>query len=212
VTGHGLLLAAGAGRRLGTPKALLVDADGVAFLDRAVRVLLDGGCGGVTVVLGAAEAAARALLEAAGWSRAPGVRVAVAADWQEGMGASLRTGLAAVGDIDADADADAALVSLVDLPDVGAPVVRRVLAAGEGPGALVRATYRGRPGHPVLLGRDHWAGVLATAHGDRGARDYLRAHPPQPCECGDLATGRDVDHPLDLPPGVTSSRDTRQNP
>ena len=48
---------------------------------------------------------------------------------------------------------------LVDLPDVTAEVVRRVSAAGDGPRALARATYDGWPGHPVLLGRDHWAGV-----------------------------------------------------
>ncbi len=93
------------------------------------------------------------------------------------------------------------LVTLVDLPDVEGPVLRRVVGSGIGPGALVRATYDGRPGHPVLLGRDHWAGVAATARGDHGARDYLEAHAAVPCECGDLATGRDVDLPTDLPPG-----------
>ena len=49
------------------------------------------------------------------------------------------------------------------------------------------------PGHPVLLGRDHWAGVAATATGDAGARDYLRGRDVTLVECGDLATGRDVD-------------------
>ena len=50
----------------------------------------------------------------------------------------------------------------------------------------------------MLLGRDHWSGVVATAEGDRGARTYLAAHEPLACECGDLATGRDVDRPEDL--------------
>jgi CTP:molybdopterin cytidylyltransferase MocA len=49
------------------------------------------------------------------------------------------------------------------------------------------------PGHPVLLGRDHWAGVVETSTGDRGARDYLASHEVALVECGDLATGADVD-------------------
>jgi CTP:molybdopterin cytidylyltransferase MocA len=124
------------------------------------------------------------------------VEVVVAEDWDEGMGASLRAGLGALDD----SDLDAALVSLVDLPDVSAAVLRRVVTVGEpaGPRALVRATYEGRPGHPVLIGREHWAGVAATARGDQGARDYLVAHGAVGCECGDLASGRDVDRPEDL--------------
>lgn len=196
----GLLLAAGAGRRMGTPKALLRHADGTPYLRRAVEVLLEGGCQHVTVVLGAAADQARVLL-----AEPPhGIAVVVARDWDEGMGASLRAGLDAL----ADGDADAAIVSLVDLPDVGPDVLSRVLAttsasaAGGGVRqALVRTTYDGRPGHPVLLGRDHWAGVRAAARGDHGARDYFAEHTPTRCECADLATGRDVDRPEDLTRG-----------
>jgi CTP:molybdopterin cytidylyltransferase MocA len=185
----GLLLAAGAGRRMGGPKALLRDERGVPYLDRAVGLLLDG-CDTVTVVLGASADEARGLLDADG---------VVADDWDEGMGASLRTGLTAL----SAGHADAALVTLVDLPDVDADVLRRVLDAAPAPatGALVRSTYGGRPGHPVLIGRDHWAGVVATAAGDQGARTYLAGHQPVLCECGDLATGRDLDRPEDLPQG-----------
>jgi molybdenum cofactor cytidylyltransferase/nicotine blue oxidoreductase len=92
-------------------------------------------------------------------------------------------------------DADAVVVSLVDLPDVTGEVVRRVAHLGTDPGVLARATYDGEPGHPVLLGRDHWAGVAASATGDRGARDYLATHTVFEVECGDLATGRDRDTP-----------------
>lgn len=192
----GVLLAAGAGRRMGGPKALLRDAHGVPFLDRAVGVLFEGGCSRVTVVLGSGADTARAVLEEAGWTEDPTVDVVLAEDWDEGMGASLRSGLRALAH--GAHDVDAALVTLVDLPDLDAEVLRRVLAAAEGAGSLVRATYDGRPGHPVLIGRDHWAGVAASARGDHGARDYLAAHAHVSCECGDLATGRDVDHPEDL--------------
>jgi CTP:molybdopterin cytidylyltransferase MocA len=208
VTPHGLLLAAGAGRRMGRPKALLTDDTGEPWLVRAVRTLRDGGCDPVTVVLGAAADEAGSLLDGTG------VRVVVAVDWAEGMGASLRAGLAALLDDDGAVGADgtdgvggvggargpgpvAAVVSLVDLPDVHADVVRRLVAAGAdaGPAALARAAYGGTPGHPVLLGRDHWAGVVASATGDRGARDYLASREVRLVESGDLATGCDRDTP-----------------
>lgn len=171
----GLLLAAGAGRRMGMPKALVDD-----WLVRSIEVLREGGCDDVLVVLGAAADEARALLPA-------DQRVVVAEDWDEGMGASLRVGLAALG-----SDSEAAVVHLVDLPDVGADVVARVVSTGS-PAGLARAAYAGVPGHPVLIGRDHWAGVIEAAVGDQGARGYLKTHDVRLVECGDLAGGNDVD-------------------
>lgn len=183
MTAHGLLLAAGAGSRMGRPKALLVGDDGTPWLARSVTALLGGGCESVTVVLGAAAEEAAALLP-------PGpVATVVADDWAAGQSASLRAGLAAL----ADTPADAVLVSLVDLPDVDARVCARVLAAASGPAALARATYAGEPGHPVLLGRHHWAAAAGSASGDTGARDYLARHDVLRVECGDLATGHDQD-------------------
>jgi molybdenum cofactor cytidylyltransferase/nicotine blue oxidoreductase len=183
---QGVLLAAGAGRRMGGPKSLVRAADGTPWLVRSVRVLVDGGCDAVTVVLGAEADRAARLLEGAALER---VDVIVADDWADGMGASLRTGLGALDD----GSADAALVHLVDLPDVGAEVVARMLADGAGADTLARAAYAGEPGHPVLLGRDHWGGVASAAEGDRGARAYLDQHVVRLVECGDLATGHDVD-------------------
>ena len=176
----GVLLAAGEGRRFGGPKALARDEDGTSWLLRSVAALRP--CREVVVVLGAEAERAAALLPMS-------VHRVRADDWRRGMGASLRAALSAL-----DPEAyDAALVSLVDLPDVGPEVVARVLAAASGRDDLARAAYGGREGHPVLLGSDHWAGVVDAAEGDRGARDYLAAHRVQLVECGDLATGRDVD-------------------
>jgi CTP:molybdopterin cytidylyltransferase MocA len=94
---------------------------------------------------------------------------------------------------------DAALVMLVDLPGVGADVVDRVLAAARAGGdvrsAVLRAGYDGRPGHPVLLGRDHWSGASAAVSADRGARDYLSAQAVRLVECADIGNGIDVDRP-----------------
>lgn len=176
----GLLLAAGAGSRMGMPKALVHDERG-SWLQRGVEVLRRGGCDPVVVVLGAAPEAAD-LLDGA-------VTVVVAEDWADGMGASLRAGLAAVAGLGP--DVRSVVVSLVDLPDLVPEVVARVVGAAAG--TLARAAYDGVPGHPVLLGRDHWAGVAAAATGDRGARDYLATADVVLVECGDLASGRDVD-------------------
>jgi CTP:molybdopterin cytidylyltransferase MocA len=184
----GLLLAAGGGRRMGRPKALVTGRDGVNLLERGLQVLRDGGCEPVVAVLGAAADRARAAAGAADL-------VVEAQDWADGQSASLRAGLGAL----EATDAYAACLLLVDLTDVGPDAVTRVLVgAGDGPDALARAAYTGTPGHPVVIGRAHWPGVVAGLHGDRGARDYLAAHPHQLVECGDLATGEDVDTPADL--------------
>jgi CTP:molybdopterin cytidylyltransferase MocA len=175
----GLLLAAGAGRRMGTPKALVGD-----WLTRGVGVLGAAGCSPLVVVLGAALQQARARLHGRD------VILAAAEDWSDGLSASLRAGIIAL-----PGDAPAAVVTLVDLPDVGVSVVRRILQEGAGTATLTRATYHGLPGHPVVLGRAHWPGILAAANGDVGARAYFDTHVPALVECADLASGRDVDHP-----------------
>ena len=167
---------------MGGPKAL-VELGGEPLVRRALRVLADGGCAPRVVVLGAAADAVRAVLP-------HGVTAVVAPDWAEGMGASLRTGLAAL-----PPDADAVLVHLVDLPGVTAAAVAR-LAADAGPTTLRRAAYHARPAHPVVLGRDHWAAVASVATGDDGAREYLKANPAlELVECADIATPDDVDTP-----------------
>jgi len=178
----GIVLAAGAGRRAGGPKALRRAADGTPWLALAVRRLEAVGCGRVLVVLGAGAHEAHALVP-------EGADVVVAEDWADGMSASLRAGLAA-------AAGDAALVTLVDLPEEPAAVGARILAAApDSPDALVRAVHSGRPGHPVLIGRAHWAALAGGLHGDAGARDHLRDHGAVEIECGDLADGRDHDGP-----------------
>jgi nicotine blue oxidoreductase len=75
-----------------------------------------------------------------------------------------------------------------------------VLAAGASPASLAAAAYGGERGHPVLFGRDHWAGIAASASGDRGARAYLREHAGavELVECGDIAEAFDIDTEADL--------------
>jgi len=173
---------------MGRPKAL-VEVGGRPLLSLALDALRAGGCAPLFVVLGAAADAVAPLV--------PGdARAVIAARWADGMGASLRAGLSAVAE--QPDGPDSVLLHLVDLPGVGAPAIARLAraAAGAGPEALARATYRGTPGHPVLLGRAHWAGVVESARGDAGARGYLAGNPAlRLVECADVADPRDVDTP-----------------
>lgn len=180
----GLVLAAGRGSRMGRPKALVVDPDGTPWLTLAIEALRAGGCPTVRVVLGAGAARAATLMRPD-----PAVETVVASRWREGLSASLDAGLSPDG---AFAAADAAVVCLVDLPALPWQAVARVREHA-GAGALVQATYGGRRGHPVALGREHWAAVRAQLSGDRGAGAYLRAHGARLVECGDLWDGADVD-------------------
>ncbi|MEU0884241.1 nucleotidyltransferase family protein [Lentzea sp. NPDC005914] len=180
----GLLLAAGAGRRFGSPKAL-VSVDGKLFVDSAAELLKAAGCDPVVVVLGAAagEVRAKASLD--------GVTVVDNPHWDTGMGSSLRTGLHAIGVV------DAVVVLPVDTPGVTTAALHRLIDLAE-PAVLARAVYDGEIGHPVLIGSDHFAGVMASAAGDQGARDYLKANTVRHVECADVADGADIDKPEDL--------------
>ncbi|MGH3386671.1 MAG: nucleotidyltransferase family protein [Nocardioidaceae bacterium] len=191
MTVAGLVLAAGAGRRMGGPKALVRDGDGTPWVVRAARTLVDGGCSPVLVVVGADAAEVGRQLDD------ESVTVVEAADWAVGMGASLRAGLGALSQ---HSNVNAVVITPVDVPSLGPDVVRRT-AAGATASSLVRASYHGRPGHPVLIGRQHWAGVRDLATGDQGARAYLSAHPPVDVECADLTDGLDIDTLDALPPG-----------
>ncbi|PPK66686.1 NTP transferase domain-containing protein [Actinokineospora auranticolor] len=176
----GLLLAAGGGRRFGMPKALAPYRGGL-LVEHALAAL--EGLSPRVVVLGA------------GADEVPPLpaEVVVNPNWASGLGSSLRAGLAAL----ADSAAVAVVVLPVDTPGVGAAAVRR-LAALAAPDALARAEYGGRPGHPVLIGRAHWAGVAELAVGDTGASPYLARHPVRGVDCADLADGADADRPEQL--------------
>lgn len=176
-----LVLAAGAGRRYGMPKAL-VAYRGDLLVRRAAAVPAASGCAPVLVVIGAQAPQVRAA--------APELTYLENPDWDSGMGSSLRAGLAAL----AGTPADAVVVLLADMPGVTSAAVRRI-AAFAGPDALVMGGYGDRRGHPVLIGRAHFDGVAAAATGDRGARDYLRAHDVRVVDVGDVADDFDLDVP-----------------
>jgi CTP:molybdopterin cytidylyltransferase MocA len=186
-----VVLAAGGGRRYGMPKAL-VEYEGSLLVERAVRTA-SAVCDPVLVVLGARAVDV--------WRAADlgGATVLANKDWETGMASSLRTGLDGLrgwpGRI------DAALLLLVDMPGMTPEALERV-AEHAAPDALAVATYDGVRAHPVLIGREHWAGVAASVAGDEGARRYLAEHGATEIDCTGLADPADLDVP---PPGVPSA-------
>jgi nicotine blue oxidoreductase len=149
-----LILAAGSGSRMGRPKAS-VEIDGVRMVDRAVNLFISAGFPNIYLVLGA-------------WiDDVSQCTVLVNENWQEGMGSSLRVGLSALQKV---VGIDEVLISLVDLPGLTLEAIREVV---EYPHDLVAARYEGEQGHPVKIGRSHWAAILDSLDGEAGARNYL---------------------------------------
>jgi CTP:molybdopterin cytidylyltransferase MocA len=145
----------------------------------------------VFAVVGARGPEVAALLPASS-----SAQVVVAEEWANGMAESLRAGLAAA----VASDCTACLILLVDMPDLPEAVLQRVFERGVNGGeisadTLRQAVYQGRPGHPVLVGRSHWAALVRDLSGDRGARAYLAAHGVEEVECSDLYDGHDIDTP-----------------
>lgn len=181
----GIVLAAGAGRRMGMPKGLLRTETGRSWAARAAGVLHEAGCEPVLVAVGASGAQVAATL--------PGYATPVpVADWEEGLGASLRTALAWV---DSEAS-DAVVIVPVDVPGLVPDDVSRVVAAFAPPvrTGLARAVHEGQPGHPVVIGAGHLARAIAESAGEHGPRALLRGAvrveigprpdvdiPPTPC-------------------------------
>ncbi|HUA49646.1 MAG TPA: nucleotidyltransferase family protein [Solirubrobacteraceae bacterium] len=180
----GLILAAGAGTRFGERSKLLAELDGRPLLQHAVAAQ----CAvpeleRVAVVLGAS---ADEILERVDFMRAEPV---VCERWQEGQALSLRRGIEYL--TDDGAEVRKVIVTLGDQPRMTPELIARLV--GEPPGT--RATYAGRPGHPVVLGPVQMR-AIAALRGDQGAREVLRGGPT--IECGDLRAALDVDTPEDL--------------
>ncbi|MEV7648687.1 nucleotidyltransferase family protein [Arthrobacter sp. NPDC089319] len=189
----GVLLAAGAGRRLGRgPKALLAGSDGVPLVRKIADVLRHGGCASVAVVLGAGAAEVQRATDLAGCA------VLVNEQWSEGMAGSFRLGVQHA------QPEQAVLVALVDQPGLGPELVARLIHAGT-PGRITAAGYSGpdgklRRGHPVLFAPGLAAQAAEQATGDAGARPFLSAHPElvDLVDCSDLTDGGDIDTPSEL--------------
>jgi len=187
----GVLLAAGEGSRFGQPKAL-VELNGQTLAERGVGLLRAGGADPILVVTGAVPLELDRTLTVDN------------PQWRTGMGSSLRAALQALSEAgrgpEMGTDIGAVVVALADQPLVGAEAVARLIAAYRGGASVAVAAYDGQPRNPVLLAREHWPEVIATATGDQGARTFLRTRPELVTlvECGDTGRPDDIDTPADL--------------
>ena len=178
----GVLLAAGASRRLGQPKQLL-QLDGETLLHRAARALVDG-CAPIIVVLGAvADECQNALQDLP-------VQTVVNENWRAGMGSSIAVGMAT---LDAQApDVEAAILALCDQPFLNAALVGALIHQYEISGcSIVACDYGAALGPPALFARTHFA-ELAQLSGEQGARrlfaEYETACVPFPQGRADIDT------------------------
>jgi molybdenum cofactor cytidylyltransferase len=192
-----IVLAGGAGARFGGAK-LTHPWRGGALIDGALGAAFAAPARSVTVVTGAdagVEAAARAFAERAG--QAARLRIVHCEGHAEGMGATLRAGIAAL-----PADADGAFVFLGDMPLIP-PAVMPMLAAALAAGASAAAPrHAGQRGHPVLFGAALFP-QLKSLTGDQGARVVLKALGDRLAlvETDDAGVLVDIDRPDDLPGG-----------
>jgi CTP:molybdopterin cytidylyltransferase MocA len=175
----GVLLAAGEGSRFGQPKAL-VEFSGQTLVERGVHLLRAGGADPILVVTGAVPI------------ELSGAQTVFNPAWRTGMGSSLRAALQALSGSGSGSGIG---------PEVGAvEAVARLIAAYRDGISVAVAAYDGQPRNPVLLAREHWPEVIATATGDQGARAFLRARPDLVTlvECADTGRPDDIDTPADL--------------
>jgi CTP:molybdopterin cytidylyltransferase MocA len=185
----GLILAAGAGRRLGQPKAELT-VGGSRLIDIAATPLREGGCEPILAVVRSADVVA------------DGVQTVVNQDPDRGMSSSLRLGLDSV-------QAAACLIVLVDQLGITGEDVRAVIEEFLAGWQVVVARRGGRRSHPVLVSRTLFAEFAGSAAGDQGARAFIDAHPER-VRFLDLPDGvDDIDTPEDLRRLGGSSRGPR---
>ncbi|KQX20147.1 MULTISPECIES: nucleotidyltransferase family protein [unclassified Sphingomonas] len=174
-----ILLAAGSARRMGTDK-LMADLDGRPLALHALAAIEAAGLG-LPIAAVVPGGRLRELFD----GRA---RIVEIADHALGMGHSLAAAIGAVPD-----DWTAAIICLADMPFVR-PATLQALAAAAAPDAVLRPAFDGRPGNPVLWGRDHFA-ALGSLTGDRGGRDILAGHPAALIACDDPGVLVDIDTP-----------------
>lgn len=160
-----VILAAGASRRLGQPKQL-VRVAGESLLRRTARLAVEVECAPVFVVLG--FAAERMCPELDGLSVQPLTNLG----WTEGMGASLRCGVAAA----QASGAEAILLLVCDQPQLSMEHLRALLKRhSQGQALITASSYEGRSGVPAIFSAKLFP-ELVEIRGDRGARQVIEGY------------------------------------
>jgi CTP:molybdopterin cytidylyltransferase MocA len=196
---HGLaavILAAGAGHRLGGVAKALLPYRGCSYLQSVAATARAAGVVDAVVVVGEPYGH-----DVAAHARQLGLRVRVNPLPGRGMASSVALGFAAI----ANGPASAAWLWPVDHPGVAELTLRRLIDAagdafGDAPGHadVVQPRYRGRGGHPPLISRALWSRLARCADEPTGARGVLRASRVIAVDVDDPATVHDIDTPADL--------------
>jgi molybdenum cofactor cytidylyltransferase len=185
-----IILAAGASRRLGQPKQLLVH-NGETLLERAIRIARESGAAPVIVIVGAHYEHLLAIMP---YDRAIPV---VNPDWKQGIASSIHAGLVAIERIAP--KSPAALILPCDQLRLSPDHLRALLTAFESQPepSIAASTYANALGIPAVFPRAVFPELLAL-QGDKGARTLL-LNPPCPLVSIPFAGGEiDIDNPADL--------------
>ncbi len=187
-----VILAAGAGRRMGGPNKLLAEIAGVSLIRRVTEAAqVSRARRPVIVVSGHRREAILTALD--------GLEIAEVynPDHASGLSTSLKAGIAAL-----HAEAEGALVLLADMPFVDAGTIDRIIDAFEASGrlAIVAPMHEGRRGNPVLWPRRHFP-ALMEIEGDKGARELLALHAAEVIE---VAAGPGAAIDIDTPEALAS--------
>lgn len=187
-----VILAAGAGTRLGGQGKALLRVAGETLATRALRCARDAGTSPLLVLGHRAGEVRAALSQEPSWADP---EVVDCPGWEQGLSASFRAGIRAA----AERGAGRVAVVLVDQPGISPTALRRVLEA-QAPGRIARGMVGGTPTHPVVFDLDRARQAAELAVGDEGARPYLRAHPGlvDAVDISELAEAADIDTPQDL--------------
>jgi molybdenum cofactor cytidylyltransferase len=193
-----VVLAAGRSTRMGAVNKMIAEIGGKPLVRIATEQALASKASPVIVVTGHERDKVEAALKGLN------VRFANNPDYAEGLGTSLRTGIAAV-----PAEADGAVILLGDMPQIDAGLVDRLIAAFDPEkGALVVVpTIEGRRGNPVIWARRFFPELMAVT-GDVGARHIIAnvAEVVAEVPVSDISVTVDVDTPEALAKIVETAR------
>jgi len=182
-----LVLAAGESRRMGDANKLTIPVDGTPMVARVVDAVQQSHARRVIVITGHEPERIKEALSGRD------VELVHNPDYAEGIGSSVRVGVAALGD-----DVDGALVALADMPWVSAEVINRLIDAFTSASELsiFIPRFGGQRGNPVLWGAQHFPELLALA-GDVGGKALFQRHASAICyvDVESASVNLDVDTP-----------------
>lgn len=181
-----IVLAAGAGTRMGDRVKQLLPWHGGTLIENAVHIATGANVTSTVVVLGARAEEIRAVIPQ------HTVRLVINPDWAEGHSTSIRAGLRALS-----SEVHAAIFMNADQPQLDSTVLNAIIQHYFETGAMIVAPrYAGKRGSPVLFDRAHFA-ELSDLSGEEGGREVLSRYPVEYVDFDQAEPGFDVDTPED---------------